>query len=122
MREILFKGKTPFTGTIGSDKWIESKSIRMQCNYVYLFFENKWINVNTDTLGQYTGLIDEYGKKIFEGDIIKWVDSDWYVRIDEVKFIKGHFFICNYNYTLDRYSNITIIGNIHDNPELLKGE
>ena len=136
MREILFRGKTPFTGTIGSDRWIGSESIRKQGNYLYLFSENKWVNVDINTIGQYTGLKDKDGKKIFDGDIIEVEDSyGLYLHNPNtrniVEFYNGSFIL---RHILDKYASddsfhlssnnedSIIVGNIHDNPELLKGE
>lgn len=71
-------------------------------------------------LMQFTGLYDKNGKEIYEGDIIKWIDSDGNERIDDVKWINGGLVLCNSNYTIGHYANTEIIGNIHENPELLE--
>lgn len=87
--------------------------------------------VNPRTIGQFTGLTDKNGKKIFKGDIVQWVESDWkYI----IKFANGAF-SCYHIGLKDfdrsdlkwggiwRFSElameIEVIGNIHDNPELL---
>lgn len=67
---------------------------------------------------QFTGLCDKNGKEIYDGDIVKWIDSDGNERIDEVKFIDGGFRLCNINYTIFHYPEKEIIGNIHDNANL----
>ena len=93
-----------------------------------------------ETVGQFTGLTDMNGKKIFEGDMIKPFDDE----IDKIvcEFCNGQFLFCLYgergymaeygweesgNYgcfeaePLSSYGDdIEVIGNIHDNPELLK--
>lgn len=131
MREILFRGKTLNCG------WTYGLLFINSCGDSFITHNNNWQptysdpdsgneteydTIKIDTLGQYTGLKDKNATKIFEGDIIKWIDSDSNVRINKVTFTRGHFFIYNYNYTIDRYPDIEIIGNIHDNPELLNGD
>ena len=76
--------------------------------------------VDPETVGQYTGLKDKNGVKIFEGDIVDWVDSDYYIRRDVVRWINGGLVLCNSSYTVGSYPQNKVIGNIHDNPELLK--
>lgn len=87
-------------------------------------------DVLPETVGQYTGLIDKNGTKIFEGDIIK----HYYDNTDKSMFDIGVILfddkVCQFKRNSrvnTRYYNIhfeceyEVIGNIHDNPELLKG-
>ena len=91
--------------------------------------------VYTDTLGQYTGLIDKNGKKIFEGDIVHvlgnqqiedWKNVDY---IGSIAFLDAGFCVIDgtindhafRRYQLPRLDfDLEVIGNIHDNPELLE--
>ena len=71
--------------------------------------------VDPETVGQFTGLTDKNGKKIFEGDIVK-VDG----KVYEVKYMLGQFFVgINMPIAYKRF-DCEVIGNIHDNPELLE--
>ena len=91
----------------------------------YDFCRNEiWLDYEDCTsIEQYTGLKDKNGKEIYEGDIIDY-NSDgqsiWYV-----KYNAPHYeLIDEYGFTmfLEDSPHQTIIGNIHENPELLKGE
>jgi uncharacterized phage protein (TIGR01671 family) len=81
-------------------------------------------------VGQFTGLTDKNGKKIFEGDIIKIPDDyDTYGHnageVYEIYFFMGGFrlkpkYSKSRGYWLEDDGEVELIGNIHDNPELLE--
>ncbi len=79
-----------------------------------------------ETVGQYTGLTDKNGKKIFEGDIVKGNEE---IFTEDIIFTVVFDEYCRYmivssygHYLLARnHKDVEVIGNIHDNPELLKG-
>ena len=83
------------------------------------------VEVIPETVGQYIGGIpDKNGKKIFEGDIVGF-DGELCYEVYYIIFVDGCFRIAQngrYSYTLHNlHSSLEVIGNIHDNPELLKG-
>ena len=134
MREILFRGKA-----INRDKGYHRTNYK-NGDWVYglitrLYderFENlpaemtdkgvSGIEVDYKTIGQYTGLTDKNGKKIFEGDIINIEYPDTIVRNAFVDYIGASFRGDNGLdlWELDGYISLEVIGNIHDNPELLE--
>lgn len=96
-------------------------------------------DIDEETLCQYTGVVDRLGKQVFEDDIIGYTDTDTgKTKIFGVVkwYHEGNFYIntdtyCNYTsdndcanvgYMMNRATTkLHVIGNIHDNPELLKG-
>ncbi len=114
MREILFRGKR--TDGVWEFGYYFAKPI--QEKHFILCVENQWM-VCKETIGQFTGLTDKNGKKIFEGDIIKWDAEEWGAEYCEPVVWDYSFFGVRQN---DWQHFCEVIGNIHDNPELLGGE
>ena len=131
-REILFRGKLEYNG-----KWIYGDLLQYENGDVAIFGEklssfgyectemSKRDRVIPDTIGQYTGLKDKNGNKIFEGDILRLGDEFHYF-IFNIKYgsfvaasIKGGIGIRLFQRTITN-CGYAIIGNIHDNPELLE--
>lgn len=147
MREILFRGKRQ-----DNNEWIEGCLIRVYERISRAVYQPReyaiqsaedWIAppfVVAETVGQYTGLTDKNGKRIFEGDIVKYHLWDDKFDYCEVKF--GYFYAAmdSYNggpalgfyladingkaddrgFSQNIYKFVEVIGNIHDNPELLQ--
>lgn len=122
MSETLFRGKR-----VDSGEWTYG--------YLFVCWDRCYIlwgmsgdnpikeEVVPETVGEYTGLTDKNGKRIFEGDILSDGDDTYKVVFDE-----GVFQIENSHYTTGVYVAIYIekidevIGTIYDNPELLEVE
>lgn len=126
MREIVFRGKAADNGRRYLGDLIQSQKntkIRLHGNG-----QSQGTPVNPETIGQYTGLKDKNGIKVFEGDICR--DSDGETGIIMYKDF-SFCFVARPNdgrgglcFSLNMYNNasktLEIIGNIHDNPELSK--
>ena len=128
MREILFRGKRKYNG-----EWVEGFYYKdlWSDNAHYIIYDGTDYEVIPETVGQYTGKTDKNGKNIFEGDIV-YCKS----RLDNANMVVifecGQFrMVLSENYrsyqTNSGFYDINcfdkeVIGNIHDNPELFKGE
>lgn len=130
MGEILFRGKS-----IEDNKWVygdlirEKKSFSKICTRIYRATNNgqELIDVDSKTVGQYTGLKDKNGNKIFEGDIVDFPDrsdSESYgvVEYDTNETEFGIVYDSIYEGLGRQYHSrdIEVIGNIFDNSELLE--
>ena len=141
MREIKFRGKVKYNGLhfFSGDfiegyyayKELDKKHIVLveraeTTRYASYFVE---IEVDAETVGQYTGLKDKNGVEIYEGDILHW-DSHWgwYVGFENGAFRRiplNDIQKMNWkHYALQQEGLDTweVIDNIHDNPELLEVE
>lgn len=119
-RDIKFRGKDALTG-----KWVfgdlaHNKKVtgdgRLEDRTMVGGYE-----VDPDTVGQFVGLCDAEGKEIYEGDILRegFTGYTFQVVYDAPEFC---FKANDYGYRfLNRVENFEVAGNIHDNPELLKG-
>ena len=69
-----------------------------------------------ETVGQYTGVDDFNGEKLYEDDIVAWVDSDGVDREDVIEWVNGGLVLCNGNYTVGSYicKKLKKVGNIHE--------
>ena len=134
MREILFRAKCAeavyngewyyghYVHQYGADMIYLPDGADGECGFDYY-------HIDTETLGQYTGLTDKNGKKIFEGDIIDcWSegvnaqgtvqqrrDGLWIIYPAWQKHIMWGLCPDEYSHT-----TVEVIGNVYDNPELIK--
>lgn len=143
MREILFRGKSIKTNqwiyggfhiwekrqvcALGNDRL---KDDEISCVITVNSFAD-WnmprtmqaVEVIADTVGQYTGLTDRNGRKIFEGDIVNILTENEEFGI--ITYDDGGFFVDASTFSVDFMNNINgsdieVIDNIHDNPKALK--
>lgn len=121
MREILFRGKR-----VDNGEWIYGDLKQNGATFGKRCFITQWlkplIEVVPETVGQYTGLTDENGTKIFEGDIVNLLYSDFYGQDRCGKFVYDDMTNTDIIFRIETSHAIEFIGNIHDNPELLEGE
>lgn len=142
MREILFRGKR-----IDNGEWVSSGNIitfndegegklffipgkneKCVCTHdeqdnIVAFHTGAFYKVAPSTVGQFTGLNDCNGKRIFEGDVIKIKIADGSFHNAVISFRNGYF-----TNSLSTYvgglvviaQDCEVIGNIHDNPELMR--
>ena len=125
MREILFRGKAYYGEWVEGTYYHETEFYGDDCDYHYIIRTKDVLEDNMmsydevipETVGQYTGLTDKNGKKVFEGDIVCWGRIKGTIVWEEHKiYIKS-----NLLWDFSHDDIIEVIGNIHDNPELLKG-
>ena len=133
MREILFRAKRLTGGMWLEGMWLEG-SLWMDNGAPKILTPGNCVGYDVDpaTIGQYTGIKDRDGKRVFEGDVVQEVygekvyNKTFVVSMDPDR--RGWFpFACGDGcgccetdvWTPD---HALVIGNVHDNPELLKGD
>lgn len=140
MREILFRGKRKYNG-----EWVEGFYYHdlwgdnVHCNIIYDGIDYEVI---PETVGQYTGLTDKNGKKIFEGDIVELTDVNNDIKWNAVVVFGNPYGTYCWGWNLmyvgvnpkvntdillwvdmeESGAFIEVIGNVTDNPELLEVE
>lgn len=139
MREILFRGKRPNGCWVQGDltqfcidgvmtSKISNHDLRATLNGLRVSTYTN--DVIPETVGQYTGLTDKNGKKIFEGDIVKDEQAQMLGKVVYATATDGFdgmagFMVDDIDDGLQNYNGfwhlVEVIGNIHDKPELLKG-
>ena len=116
MREILFRGKRTDNG-----EWVEGFYLYTNENTQPVIIDMECCSnvIILETVGQYTGLTDKNGTKIFEGDIVKHYSS-----VYEISYIKKYTRFAGRDgsciFAGIPLENTEVIGNIHDNPELFE--
>jgi len=140
MREVKFRGKRT-DNTPKNGKWVFgdlTHELKIKVDKEVPVIRIDGCDVDENTIGQFIGLHDKNGKEIYEGDIVMWGHANKYSRENLIRkavvklFPALHFetftkteFGCphkfhygNFAYT-ETDKHLEVIGNIHDNPELL---
>ncbi|MBC1631878.1 hypothetical protein HB948_00450 [Listeria welshimeri] len=143
MREIEFRGKAIHPNSleqiVGSwayggifENKIITRNLDMNSHYHGFISE---IEIDLKTIGQYTGLKDKNGKKIFEGDIVAFSEDDFHVFNSQVEYFSedgypafdikvpsDYYFDSNVfsEVSMSGLHEIEVIGNMHENPELME--
>ena len=134
MREIRFRGKRIDNGELIYGFYYHSTINGL--HYIADIKETRAEGVIPETVGQFTGLHDKNGKEIYEGDIAVCTYGKWHeepkglTRIGKVMYdvktcafkmaLKNSAMLVSFRDTKPK--DIEVIGNIHDNPELLEAE
>lgn len=129
MRQIKFRGKM-----LDGGRWIYGSLLTWPDGETYILYDKDFATTGTmskdpvrpETVGQFTGLTDDHGKEIYEGDVIR-LFGVFRTPCVVVKFIRDGFFserpngnLCPLGKELMIGGPNNIIGNIHDNPELIE--
>lgn len=141
MREILFRGKSK-----GKPEWVYG-SLYKEGSQAFILVGGRfypepsngqsalgimdWYEVFPDSIGQFTGLLDKHGRKIFEGDIVVTCPSPLSISdggdVSKRLIVDSWVFtdmcysaMCKKSRKVDKFYKI--VGNIYDNPELLEAK
>lgn len=128
MRKIKFRGRSINYVAANDSYWaygllVNDDPPEIECD------DGDIYRVNDDTVGQYTGLEDADGREIYEGDLVECGSG----RICQVVFFKSECaccfdlvpvggFDCKPPKESTLWKDLTVIGNVHDNPEFLEVE
>ena len=140
MREILFRGKNTDNGKWEYGSLLSPDEFNENPHIVYIDYLNEYGEIGEisapvipETIGQYTGLTDKNGVRIFEGDICRFKRFND-IHVGEIVFnVTTASFVMRYQSIVGAYGekatqkmllsvcdDIEVIGNIHDNPELME--
>ena len=146
MHEILFLGDNTYNCKCEYGSLLSTDEFNENPHIVYIDYLNEYGDIGEistpvipETVGQFTGLTDKNGKRIFEEDIVKgiaysverigvivWIDEiasfgvRYFKSVNSTAWENSSILHCASMGKTDEFA-AEIIGNIHDNPELLKG-
>ena len=122
MREIIFRGKRADNGEwvygslITERNMFDGNLMTMHIQDIEEPYDDNLID--DETVGQFTGLTDKNGVKVFEEDIVRIFDGEYFSGVVKYSNEQGSFTVddTSLHYWV---SDIEVIGNVHDTPELL---
>lgn len=133
MRDILFRGKR-----LDNGEWVYGSLLQVECedgSIVTAIFDRKDsggdAEVHPSTVGQFTGLLDKNGKRIFEGDICRNTKTNkiasvhWHGSMAGFVWNQkrdGSEYLYDFGALFRAHDKYEVIGNIHDNTEILWGD
>lgn len=115
---------------LGENLWVKGDLIKKYETKTYCIKPNKEVAahypVDKETIGQFTGLKDKNGTKIFEGDVVSCKTSAYFFEKCKVVYESCYARYCaidrhGYKYPMDETFEYEVLGNLYDHPELLEG-
>ena len=127
MREVKFRGKEIGTGKVVFGNYIKYEHMGKVKHIIVTNWAQVYVNSYfcfAKSIGQYTGVNDKNGKEIYEGDVVKFGNTLYEVIFDVHMFNLKDFYCSCLDYPTDAFSEggwcFEVVGNIYENPELLK--
>ena len=127
MRDIEYRGKLKHNSPDRDGRWIYGFYVITSCKAHLMYQHNDIAKfIYPETVGEFTGLLDKNGVKIFEGDIVRIKNLDGQLTHYAIRYDvgNGRFIGDNpgeiYDLSAGMFSETKVIGNVHDNPELLE--
>jgi hypothetical protein len=130
-KHYIFTGETGLSQVTSAHKLMYEDFVRFEVipetvrQFTGLCDATRWKDLTKEERGRWAfdGTIqgEWKGREIYEDDIAKWIDSDRNERIDTVSWRNGGMILCNNWYTVGAYlsNRLKVIGNLHDNKDLL---